>query len=101
MRIIFEEGFTVNDAKTAVMRPHQRQVVTGIVVNDELKISRRDMRNYRAFLHQYKKIGKVKMTKKLGRNADAYAKGYLSYINMVSKQQADKITSGYPWLSKL
>ena len=100
-RIIFEEGFALNDAKTTIMRPHQRQVVTGIVVNDELKISRRDMRNYRAFLHQYKKLGKVKMTKKLGKNADAYAKGYLSYISMVSKKQADKLTSSYPWLNKL
>jgi len=100
-RIIFEEGFLINDAKTMVMRPHQRQIVTGIVVNNELKISRRDIRKYRAFLHQYKKIGKLKMTKKIGRNADAFAKGYLSFINMVNDEQADKLTSKYKWLSKL
>ena len=100
-RIIFEEGFLINDAKTMVMRPHQRQIVTGIVVNNELKISRRDIRKYRAFLHQYKKIGKLKMTKKIGRNADAFAKGYLSFINMVNDEQAQKLTSKYKWLSKL
>ena len=32
-KVIADEGFTVNDAKTAVMRPQHRQTVTGLVVN--------------------------------------------------------------------
>ena len=49
------------------------------------------MRKYRAFLHQYKKFGEIEMTKKIGKDADSYARGYLSYISMINKQQAAKI----------
>ena len=98
-KIIAEESFIINDEKTMVMRPHQRQSVTGIIVNnDELRVSRRDIRRFRAFLHQYQLSGSKAMTEKLGRDATQYGKGYLAFIQMVNPAQAEKFINKYAWL---
>ncbi len=98
-KIIAEESFIINEDKTMVMRPHQRQSVTGIVVNDgEMRISRRDMRRFRAFLHQYEQEGAEKMNQKLGKDATQYGKGYWAFIQMVNPTQAKKFSEKYPWL---
>lgn len=96
--IIEEEGFEVNEEKLKVMRPHSRQVVTGIVVNKHLNISRRDYRNFRSFLHHYSEKGAEEMSKKIGKNATQYAKGYFSFMRMVAPHKAERIKEKYPWL---
>ncbi|MBT6489393.1 MAG: RNA-directed DNA polymerase, partial [Deltaproteobacteria bacterium] len=55
--IIREEGFQINPDKTRVMYPHERQMVTGVVVNDGININRRYYRSLRALLHNWKKYG--------------------------------------------
>lgn len=40
-RVLAEYGFTLNESKLRVMRPHQRQTVTGLVVNERLNVSRK------------------------------------------------------------
>ncbi|TAE20062.1 MAG: RNA-directed DNA polymerase [Bacteroidetes bacterium] len=99
-KIIKEETFEVNEEKTLVMRPHQRQTVTGIVINDgKLRLSRRDVRNFRAFLHQYTLKGAEAMSQRLGKDATQYAKGYLAFMRMVNPEQADKFVQEYAWLA--
>lgn len=104
--IIEDEGFRVNEEKTMVMRPHCRQSVTGVVVNEQSsfglgpRVSRQDLRRFRAFLHHYEQQGREAMTERLGRDALAYAGGYLSYIHMVNPQQAARIQSAHPWLQR-
>ncbi|MDP9370203.1 MAG: reverse transcriptase family protein [Chloroflexota bacterium] len=89
------QGFAVNEAKTQVMRPGQRQVVTGLVVNGqsthEPRISRTDLRRFRAFLHRWETMGG---------DADgrAYALGYLGYVQMVCPAQAERIRAAHPEL---
>jgi RNA-directed DNA polymerase len=97
-QIVENEGYTVNEAKTAVMRPQHRQVVTGLVVNETPRVSRRDVRRFRAFLHGCKTLGAEEMSRRLGRNAQAYAAGYLSFLHMVSPEQEEKIHRAHPWL---
>ncbi len=98
-KIIKEENFEVNTEKTLVMRSHQRQTVTGIVVNDGiLRVSRKDARHFRAFLHQYTLKGAEAMSKEIGKNATQYAKGYLAFIHMVNPTQAEKFIAEYDWL---
>lgn len=99
-RILGEAGFTVNEEKTAVLRPQHRQVVTGIVVNEAPHLSRSDLRRFRAFLHQCETLGVQEMSRRLGQDAQAYAAGYLSFIHMVSPEQEEKITQAHPWLSR-
>jgi retron-type reverse transcriptase len=54
MRIVEQEGFRVNHAKTRVLRNSNRQKVLGLVVNDKVNVKRDYWRNLRAELHQLK-----------------------------------------------
>ena len=53
-QIIEEEGFKLNATKTRVMTRHQRQVVTGIVVNEALNIPRKEYDRLKTVIHQKK-----------------------------------------------
>ncbi len=96
--VIAEEGFILHPDKTAVMRSHRRQAVTGIVVNERMNVSRRDLRKFRSFLHHYEQEGAAAMTKKLRKDATQYAKGYWAFINMVNPERAEKILKKHEWL---
>ncbi len=51
------EGFVINIAKTRVLRSSDRQIVTGIVVNDGLNVTRKYLRSLRAILHNIENEG--------------------------------------------
>ena len=56
IKAVTECGFVVNADKTRCMRPNQRQLVTGIVVNEKLNIprkSRRDLRQAGYYISKY------------------------------------------------
>ena len=104
--IIGRERFVVNDEKTRVLRPQHRQNVTGVVVNAlnpggeaTPRVSRDDLRRFRAILHQCDRDGFEKVTANLGRDARSYAKGYYSFVRMVSAEQAEKLAARHPWLN--
>lgn len=102
-KILGEERFTVNEEKTRVMRAHQRQVVTGLIVNAvngnaAARVSRDDLRRFRAFLHQCETRGFDTMTQATGQDARAYASGYVSFIHMVRPDHAAKLRAAHPWL---
>lgn len=96
--IIEDESFVLHPDKLKVMRPHQRQAVTGVVVNEKLAISRKDMRAFRSFLHHYEKEGVEVMNQRIGKNAENYAKGYWAFIKMVNEEQAKKVALRHPWI---
>lgn len=102
--VVAEEGYTVNEEKTRVLRPKHRQVVTGLVVNDggpsAARISRQDIRKFRAFLHQCDRYGHEEMSKRIGQDALAYASGYLAFVHMVNPEQAERVARPHPWLSR-
>jgi Reverse transcriptase (RNA-dependent DNA polymerase). len=105
--IIAACGFTVNEEKTRVLRPQHRQNVTGVVVNrtagedgaPAVRVSRDDLRRFRAVLHQCDRDGFEAVTAKLGRDARSYARGYLSFVRMVNAEQAEKLAARHPWLT--
>jgi hypothetical protein len=83
------------------MRSHQRQVVTGVVVNGgPPRLSREDLRRFRAFLYHCERDGFDAVTERFGRNARAYAAGYLSFIHMVNPEQEERLRRRYPWLRR-
>lgn len=101
--IIEQENLQINADKTAIMRPHCRQSVTGLVVNqaadaNEVRVSRRDLRRFRAFLHRYETLGRQPLSDQIGQDALSYAQGYLSFIHMANASQAAKIRAAHSWL---
>jgi hypothetical protein len=38
------------------------------------------------------------MSERLGKNAMAYAAGYLAYLHMVSPEQAARLRQAHPWV---
>jgi len=85
-QICHQEGFFVNQRKFRVIRASQRQVVTGIVVNDELRVPRDERRRFRAILHNCKKLGVASQSRGHPRFGD-YLRGFASYIHMVHPEE--------------
>ncbi|MCE2594150.1 reverse transcriptase family protein [Motilimonas cestriensis] len=51
-QIVTSEGFLLHPDKTKVMRRHQKQEVTGVVVNEKASVDRKTLKRFRAILHQ-------------------------------------------------
>ena len=99
--IIKELGFEVNSSKTRVMRAPNRQTVTGLLVNDSVKLTKKDSKRIRAFMHQCRTKGLAKMSAELGKDAFNVARGYYSYIHMVNPAAAEKMLAENPWLAEV
>ena len=97
-RIVGDEGFRINEAKTAVMRSPSRQVVTGLLVGDEIRLSRRDLRRLRAFLHRCEKDGMAAVSLAIGKDALSVARGYLAYVMMIMPDHAAELKQKHAWL---
>jgi hypothetical protein len=83
-RIIGEEGFAVNEAKTRVQRKGGCQRVTGVVVNQELGLSRQERRRLRAMIHQLR-VGTADPARV------AQLRGKLGYLAMLNPKQAEAL----------
>ncbi len=88
-RIAKAEGFEVRRDKTRVMSWGRRQEVTGIVVNKKLSIERRQLRKFRATLHQIERDGFA--GKRWGSGGDLLAsiEGYANFVAMVDRKRAE------------
>jgi RNA-directed DNA polymerase len=96
--ILGEEGFAPNPAKARITRAHQRQIVTGLVVNDGVAIPRADLRRFRAILHSAERDGFEQASLTLGKDVREYARGYLSFIQMVEPEKAARFRERHSWI---
>jgi hypothetical protein len=96
-RIVTDEGFTVNAAKTRIMRAPGRQLVTGLVVDDSVRVTRTMKRRIRAFLHRCERDGAAKVSEEIGRDAHAVARGYLAFVHMVDPEGAQRLRDECTW----
>jgi retron-type reverse transcriptase len=81
--IISYEGFVVNEEKTRVLRAGRRQRVTGIVVNEKTNLTRKDIRSFRALLHNVEHNGLETENHNNHPHFWEYINGYVSYVQMV------------------
>lgn len=58
-RIIKEQGFTINEAKTRLQKKGARQEVTGIIVNDKLNVTQKYVRDIRNILYIWDRYGYI------------------------------------------
>jgi retron-type reverse transcriptase len=89
-QVCHQEGFFVNQKKFRVIRASQRQVVTGIVVNDALRIPRDERRRFRAVLHNCRTHGVESQARGHARFGD-YLRGFASYVYMVHPEEGETL----------
>lgn len=89
-QICHQEGFLVNQRKFRVIRRSQRQCVTGIVVNDCLRIPREQRRLFRAIVHNCQRYGLDSQSRGRAGFRD-YLRGYASYIHMVHPEEGKQL----------
>ncbi|MEK6238598.1 MAG: reverse transcriptase family protein, partial [Planctomycetales bacterium] len=89
-QICHQEGFLVNQRKFRVIRRSQRQTVTGIVVNDVLRVPRPQRRAFRAMLHNCRKHGVASQARGNASFPD-YLRGFASYIHMVHPEEGRRL----------
>jgi retron-type reverse transcriptase len=91
-RIVADERFTLNNAKTGVARRGRRQVVTGLVVNDQVATPRQLRRRLRAMLHNAHRDargGGVAGTSPAQSGATfSHARGLVAFVNAVNPRHA-------------
>jgi hypothetical protein len=87
-RIVEDEGFTLNHAKTRVLRRGTPQRVTGVIVNDVLGLSRQERRRLRAALHQASMRARGAG---VAPQIDATLRGKLAYLKMLNPEQAARL----------
>ncbi len=89
------EGFRVNPKKIAVMRPHRRQIVTGLVVNKVFDESSKNLVNAAPRIPRYELRRIRAMCDKgaaMKSPADrAHVEGWLSYIHSVCPETAAEL----------
>lgn len=71
-------GYRLNRRKTRVMRSHQRQQLTGLVVNERVRLPRETRRRLRAIEHQRRRRGECSLS-------DEQLAGWQAFRAMVEK----------------
>jgi len=89
-KIIAAEGLKVHPRKTQVMRRHQRQEVTGVVVNERPSVCRKELKRFRALLFQ---IGKDGPSGKHWRSGELFdsIQGYANFVTMVHPEKGEPL----------
>lgn len=90
-KIVEEEGLHIHPDKTRIMRKGNRQEVTGIVVNEQLSISRKELHKFRALLFQIEKDGLQGKQWGNTNNLLSAIHGFANYLNMVNAEKHQKL----------
>ena len=97
LAILEDENLAVNPDKIHISRRGDRQSVTGLVVNGARgpRPSRRDLRRFRAVMHDIQTHGAEAVSEKMGVSALCWARGYVAFVHMVAPEIASKLRDKY------
>ena len=79
--------------KLSIMHKGRHQEVTGIVVNEKLNVSRKDLKNFRALLFQIERDGFVGKSWNNSPNLPECIQGYVNFVMMVNPKKG-KVLKG-------
>ena len=93
LAVLEDENLAVNPDKVHIARRGDRQSVTGLVVNGARapRPSRRDLRRFRAVMHDIQCNGADAVSQKMGVSALCWARGYVAFVHMVAPEIAAKL----------
>jgi hypothetical protein len=89
-QVLQQEGFAENAGKRRVLRPHQRQLVTGVVVNQAPHLPREARRRFRAILHNCRKHG-VDAQARGREDFRDYLRGFAAWAAMVDPVEGRRL----------
>lgn len=95
LKSIFRDyNLTINDQKTKIMKTHQRQYVTGVIVNDQLRAPREIRRKLRQEIYYISKFGIEGHIRKIGETRTNYVehlKGLADYVLFIYPADRDAL----------
>jgi retron-type reverse transcriptase len=86
-----DQGFTVNEGKTRVLRQGTAQTVTGLVVNDRPGVRRAEVRRLRAILHKARVEGLEAQNTQGRENYLAWLRGKIAFVQMARPETGAKL----------
>ena len=93
--ICLEEGFTLNHRKSRCLRPHQRQILTGVVVNEKTNIDRRYYDRMKAVLTNCARDGLDSQNHSNHQDFKAHLLGCLQFVKSLSSKKGAKLEAIY------
>lgn len=93
--IIRDERFQLNSSKRKVLRDNQRQVVTGVVVNDLCNVSRDVFDELKAILHNCLKQGAASQNRNQHPQFAAHIRGRIAHIMQLNPRRGEKLLALY------
>lgn len=94
-RIVAEEGFLLNAAKTRVRSRAQRQSVTGIVVNSRTTVPREEYDRLRAILHNCLKFGPGAQNRLAHNDFRAHLGGRIAWVTALDPERGRRLRADY------
>jgi RNA-directed DNA polymerase len=73
-------------------------VVNGLLLGADIRLTRKDMRRWRAFLHRCETQGIEAVSQDIGKNALLVAQGFHSYLHMVNPAIAEELITKHGWI---
>lgn len=89
--ICIEQGFQLNHKKTRVLRPHQKQLVTGVVVNQKVNIDRRYYDRLKAILTNCRRHGLASQNRQQHTNFREHLQGKIQHVSWLNPAKGRKL----------
>lgn len=89
--IIKDERFSVNRRKRKVIRNSQRQMVTGVVVNEKVNVSRPEYDRLKATLHNCIRFGPTSQNREQHPNFAHHLRGRIAHVLQLNPQRGEKL----------
>ncbi len=93
--ICLEQGFTLNYRKSRILRPHQRQKITGIVVNEKPNIDRRYYDRLKAILTNCMRHGLQSQNHAHHPDFRAHLLGLIHHVKSLNAAKGSKLERIY------
>ncbi len=89
--IIRQERFHVNAAKRRVLRAHQRQTVTGVIVNETVNVARADFDRLKATLTNCLRYGPSNQNRGQVEDFFSHLQGRIAHVSMLNQLRGQRL----------